>query len=262
MKLAIYGSPIGHSLSPAMHNAALRVAGIAGEYRLCDVDASGFELGVQDVRSGFVDGANVTMPHKHRAFELCDEVSATAERAGAVNTLSGGIGKVVGDNTDVAGIRSAWLERGLPTDGPVIILGSGGAAAATQVALDGREIVVVARRPEVAEAAVKKLRSGAQVVGWGNAIPPGTIVNATSIGMAGEKLPKYLLESATGLLDMSYGDKPTPSVETLRKRGVPVADGLDMLVGQAVGSFAIWTGVDVDPAVFRTAAEQELAKRR
>lgn len=261
MRLAIFGSPVGHSLSPAMHRAALAVAGIDGDYESCDVDLDGFLDGVVAIRTHRLDGGNVTMPHKMVAYELCDELSPDAEQAGAVNTLAMQGKQLCGHNTDVLGIRSAWTLRGLPATGPVTILGAGGASAAAQVALRGREVYVSARRSEAAQKLVERVGTGAQVIGWDQSMPAGVVVNATSLGMRGETLPDYLLESATGLLDMSYGNAPTPAVSSLRVAGVPVADGLDMLVGQAVGSFAIWTGVDIDAGVFRTAAEHELANR-
>ena len=261
MNLAIFGSPVGHSLSPAMHTAALASAGLVGEYQARDVDHDGLLAGIIEIRTGALHGANVTMPHKLAAYDVCDQISAAAARAGAVNTLSSYGGQLRGDNTDVLGIRSAWTARSLPHDVPVVILGAGGAAAAAQVALDGQELYVVARRPDAAQRMVDRVEAGAQVIAWGEPAPAGVIVNATSLGMHGETLPEYLLESAVGLLDMTYGDKQTPSVAAFRGAGRPVADGLDMLVGQAVGSFAIWTGVDVDPEVFRAAAVAELARR-
>lgn len=261
MKLAIFGSPVGHSLSPAMHRAALAAAGLTGDYETRDVDHAGFLEGVVEIRNGGLNGANVTMPHKMVAYELCDEMSSDAARAGAVNTLRLRDGSLCGENTDILGIRSAWALRALPDDGPVVILGAGGAAAAAQVALEGRDIYLLARRPEAAQQTARRVGAGAQVLGWGESVPRGVVVNATSLGMHGELLPEYLLESAVGLLDMTYGESPTPAVTTLRAGGLPVADGLDMLVGQAVGSFAIWTGIDVDAGVFRLAAEQELARR-
>ncbi len=261
MKLAIFGSPVGHSLSPAMHRAALNAARMTGDYETRDVDHTGFLEGVVEMRNGGLAGANVTMPHKMTAYELCDEISMEAELAGAVNTLSLRDGALWGDNTDIAGIRSAWKVGALPEDGPVVILGAGGAAAAALVALEGREVYLLARRLEAAQQTARRVGIGAQVLGWGEPVPRGVVVNATSLGMHSELLPEYLLESATGLLDMTYGDSPTPSVTGLRAKGLPVADGLDMLVGQAVGSFAIWTGIVVDAGVFRLAAEQELAGR-
>ena len=261
MKLAIFGTPVGHSLSPAMHMAALEYIGVAGAYSARDVDLLGFRAGVAELRAGDLDGANVTMPYKRRAFELCDEKTEQAGRVGAVNTLFVRQSRLVGENTDVVGIGTAWDLRGLPDSGPIIILGAGGAAAAALVALAGRPQYVLARRPERAESLTARIGSSAVVIPWGEPIPPGVVVNATSMGMKGEALPKYLLESATGLFDMPYGETPTQSVLMAKRRSLPVADGLDMLVGQAVASFSAWTGVDVPATVFRGAAVEELKRR-
>jgi len=261
VKLAIFGSPVAQSLSPAMHRAAFDHIGREGDYEARDVDPAGFRAGVVELRAGLLGGANVTMPLKMAAYDVCDELSTRATRAGAVNTLFMRGSLLWGDNTDIAGIEFAWAEAGLPEEGPVVILGAGGAAAAAQVALAGRDVRVVARRPLAAQNVVDRVGVGASVIRWGEPVPPGVLVNATSLGMRGETLPAYLLDSATGILDMAYADVPTTAVAELESRGLPVADGLDMLVGQAVGSFLTWTGVEVGPDVFRTAAQGELRRR-
>jgi shikimate dehydrogenase len=227
-----------------------------------DVDHNGFLAGVAEVRAGELHGANVTMPYKMVAHDVSDTLSKRAALVGAVNTLSVHEGRLTGDNTDVNGVVYAFNAAELPQHHPVIVLGAGGASAAAQVALADRELHVVARRPELAESMVARLKSGARVISWGDAVPSGVVVNATSLGMRGELLPEFALDAATGLLDMAYGDIPTRSVAILRDRGLPVADGLDMLVGQAVGCFRIWTGRDVEPMVFRGGAESELRRRQ
>ena len=262
MKLAIFGSPVEHSLSPAMHRAAFAHVGLEGDYLTRDVDENGFLEGVAEIRVGDLDGANVTMPFKILAHNVSDAVSPRAARVGAVNTLSVSRGQLTGDNTDVDGVAYAFKEAKLPEMDPVVILGAGGAAAAALAALAHRELYVVARRPEQARSVVVRLGSDAAVIPWDEAVPGGVIVNATSLGMGGELLPDWALAAATGLLDMAYGDAPTRSVAALRGDGVPVADGLDMLVGQAIGCFRIWTGQEVRPVVFRSAAETELQRRR
>lgn len=262
MKLAIFGSPVEHSLSPAMHRAALAHIGLEGEYLTRDVDENSFMEGVAEIRAGDLDGANVTMPFKILAHNLSDALSGRAVRVGAVNTLSVSGGQLIGDNTDVDGVAYCFEQAALPVTDPVVILGAGGAAAAAQVALADRELYVVARRPEQARFVVDRLGSGAAVIPWGEAVPGGVIVNATSLGMRGELLPDWALDAASGLLDMAYGNAPTRSVAALRHDGIPVADGLDMLVGQAIGCFRIWTGEEVDSFVFRNAAETELHRRR
>lgn len=261
MRLAIFGSPVAHSLSPAMHQAALEHIGEDGGYEARDVDQAGLFDGIADLRKGLLTGANVTMPHKVIAYEVCDDVTNRATTVGAVNTLLMRGDDLVGDNTDVEGVRSAWELRQLPPSQPVVILGAGGAAAAALMALRGQDLHVVARRPAVAHLMVDRVGARADVLAWGEPVPAGVIVNATSLGMQGEMLPKFLLDSATGLFDMPYGDVETRSVRVARDRGLPVADGLDMLVGQAIGSFAAWTGVRLDATIFRAAAEAELAGR-
>lgn len=261
MRLALFGFPAKHSLSPAMHAAALAALGIGGDYTAREVDLDGLYAGIGELREGGLDGANVTMPYKRVALEVADELSDTAERVGAINTLTAEAGSLLGANTDADGVRAAFAAADLPESDRVIVLGAGGAAAAALVALAEREKYLVARSLDRAHRTLERTGTEAKVVSWDEAVPPGVVVNATSLGMRGERLPERLTDLATGLLDMPYCDVPTPAVALMRSRGLPVADGLDMLVGQAVASFAIWTGSEVDAAVFREAAEQELLKR-
>jgi shikimate dehydrogenase len=261
VRLVLLGSPVAHSLSPAMHRAALAHIGLAGDYVARDVADEGVIEAVSEIRLGVLAGANVTMPHKRLAHQFCDRRTSAADRTRAVNTLYRQSGKVVGENTDIAGVRAAWQFAELPDDVPVVILGAGGAAAAALVATEGRQQYVVARNAGRATQLIDDVGVAATVIPWGASVPAGVVVNATSLGMRGEQLPETVLEQACGLLDMPYGDQPTPAVEALRRAGNPVADGLDMLVGQAVESFAIWAGAEVESSVFRDAAEHELLKR-
>ncbi|MDJ0496867.1 MAG: shikimate dehydrogenase [Acidimicrobiia bacterium] len=261
MKLALFGSPAKHSLSPAMHRAALAATAIDGDYVAREVDLDGFLAGIGELRRGGLDGANITMPYKRTALEEVDELNETAERVGAVNTIAVTSGSLVGDNTDVLGVLAAFGVAGLPEMDPVVVLGAGGAAAAALVALAGRRQYIVARDLGKARDIVARVGAAAETVAWGDPVPAAVVINATSLGMQGESLPEEYTASATGLLDMPYRNEPTPSALLLRKRGLPVADGLDMLVGQAVASFEIWTGRTVGVEVLRNAAEQELLKR-
>ena len=121
VRLALLGSPVAHSLSPVMHEAALRHVGIEGTYAAYDVDDIGFRGAIDDLAAGRLTGANVTMPHKDLAYSLCDVRSPEAERARAVNTLSQVGGSVIGSNTDIGGVTVAWRKAGLagrcPGDG-------------------------------------------------------------------------------------------------------------------------------------------------
>ena len=250
----VLGDPIAHSLSPVIQQAAFDHFGISAQYERRWVDDQGLQAAVAEIRSGAVAGANVTMPHKALAANLCDELVAPARRIGAVNTLWAREGKVYGTTTDPEGVRYAWQRAGLPDGRPVHILGAGGAAASALVALEGRAIRVSARSEQRARDLVVRLASDASVIPWGTAIPNAVVVNATPIGMGGESLPPNVVEGASGLLEMTYGASPSPATTALLKRGLPVAEGLHMLVGQGLASFKIWTDFDGSADVMLEAA--------
>lgn len=254
MRLAVLGSPVAHSLSPAIHNAALEAVGIPGGYVARDVDEAGLVEAIRELRSGTLDGANVTMPHKAAAFELCDRSEADGRRARAVNTLVPVAGSVVGHNTDVGAVRAAWEWAGLAEEGPVLVLGAGGAAAAALLALEGRPITIGARRPEAAAAVLESVGVAGRVVDFGTPVPGATVVNATPIGMLGEPLPEPVLAECAGLFEMAYGAGPTPAQRTVAAASLPVSSGAEMLVAQAAAAFRLWTGREAPLPVMRRAA--------
>ncbi|NNC91814.1 MAG: hypothetical protein HKN80_04920 [Acidimicrobiia bacterium] len=240
LRLALLGDPVEHSLSPRLHAAALDGAGIEGTYEARRVDVGGMESAVEEIRRGRLHGANVTMPYKGVAARLADVLEPDAARAGSVNTLLLRAGLVTGASTDVEGIRRAWGQ--LP-HGPVLILGAGGAAAAALLALEGRTLSVAARRRAAAESLVSQTGVDASVAEWGEPMDGAVIVNATALGMQGENLPEGVLDSAAGLFEMPYGTARTPAVIAATAHGLPVVEGVEMLVSQAALSFELWTGV-------------------
>lgn len=242
MRLVVLGDPIDHSLSPALHTAAFAATGLVAEYVSQRVDAAGMKRAVAQIRRGELAGANVTMPHKELAATLSDRLAAQVERAAAVNTLVRVAGRVVGHNTDIAGIRAAWTAADLPAEAPVVVLGAGGAAAAALLALEGRDIHLAARRPHAASELADRVGVQAEPVAWGESVTGAVVVNATPIGMGQETLPGGLLDVAVGLFDMAYGPAETPAVLAARRAGLPVADGRSMLLHQAAASFELWTG--------------------
>lgn len=239
--LAVLGSPVSHSLSPVMHRAGLEALGLDGSYEAIDVDEAGMARQAERVRAGHLTGANVTMPHKRLAAALADELTTTAARAGAVNTWYLAEGRLTGAITDVHGVRAVISRRALPAD-RILLLGSGGAAAAALVACEGTSITVSARSMDKAYRLVEETGVDAEVVAWGTAVPGAVILNATPIGMRGETLPEGPTASATGLFDMTYGWGPSPALREVSARGLPTADGIDLLAAQAEESFRIWTG--------------------
>ena len=262
MRLALLGDPVAHSLSPAIQNAALAAARIPGTYEPRKVDGAGVREAFDELRSGALDGANVTMPHKRLAAELCDEIDPQASRAGAVNTLVRVGGAVIGHNTDIAGICRAWRRVGLPTGSPVLVLGTGGAAAAALLALEGSEIFVSGRRVGAAAELAVGVGVAATEVDWGSGVAGAVIVNATPLGMRGEALHDAVLAAGTALFDMAYGPEETPAAGMFRGRGQPVVAGTDLLVAQAVESFRLWTGRQADEAAMVTALASPVGEGR
>jgi shikimate dehydrogenase len=253
VRLVVLGDPVAHSRSPAIQTAALEACGIEGTYTARRVDNAGMVSAVDEVRYGRLSGANVTMPHKQLAFELADRVTESALRSGAVNTLVRRDGEVWGYNTDVEGIKEVWGSVPFPTDRPVLILGSGGAAAGVIVAVSEHSIVVSARRDEAAADVLERTRAEGAIVPWGASVNGAIVVNATPIGMGAESLPLDVLAAATGFFDLTYGPVESPSVRYARNHGIPVADGKALLLAQAAASFEIWTGIPAPVDVMRAA---------
>ncbi|MEZ5176025.1 MAG: shikimate dehydrogenase [Acidimicrobiia bacterium] len=254
MRFGIVGDPVDHSRSPAMHEAGFRALGIDAVYEFLPTPPDHFDRIIDGLRSGRLDGVNVTMPHKRAAFDAVDEHTVDAQRSGSVNTIVCRNGRLVGANTDVGGITDAFDTARIPDLAPVLVLGSGGASASAVVALCGRAVYVSARNPAAATAMLDRVQCPGVVVRWGEGVAGSAIVNATPIGMHGESLPRPVLGVASGLVDMAYGPEETPACRAIRRGGLPCADGLDVLVGQAIGAFRLFTGTTPDRDILTTAA--------
>jgi shikimate dehydrogenase len=259
-RLAVIGQPIAHSLSPAMHNAALAALGLTGEwsYEAIELSSEEFAAGVTRLRGeGFV-GANVTIPHKLAALELATEASAAAREIGAANTLTFTGDGVRADNTDAPGLVAAME---IPLKGSrALVLGAGGAARAAVWGLrrEGAEVDVLNRTPGSASRLAAELDA--------RALGPGTppialenyraLVNATAIGLGASEasaasqladlktlgLPVDELGDHLVVADLAYGDEPTALGRLARSHGARFVDGLEVLVRQGAESFRIWTG--------------------
>ncbi len=253
LRFAVVGDPVLHSMSPAIHNAGFAAYDVDAIFEHLPTATDEFETVVAMLRNGELAGVSVTMPHKEHAFSAVDEMDEFARRSHAVNTIMVVEGRLVGYNTDVAGVRQACAQAGVSETAPVLILGAGGAAAAAVIAMDGRSLFVSARKATAAHTLADRTAADALVVAWGDGIAGAVVINATPVGMAGEELPDNVLAVGSGLLDMAYGQGETPACAMYRDRGLPCADGLDMLIAQAVSAFERFTGITPDPNIFRTA---------
>lgn len=257
MRFGVVGYPVAHSRSPAMHTAGYEYLGIDAVYELLETPSDGFPSIEAGLRNGTLNGVNVTMPHKGHAFAAVDNVDESVDRVGAVNTITVTYGLLTGFNTDMDGVLHAMAHLQLPPGTPVHVLGSGGAAAAAIVAATKTgPVSVSARNEQRVTDLLKRIGTDAMVVPWGSWPEDTIVINATPLGMNGEPLPERILEGATGLVDMPYGEEVTPSVMTAQSLGIPYADGLVMLAGQAVEAFRLFTGHRVPVEIMETAARK------
>jgi shikimate dehydrogenase len=241
---AVLGDPIAHSRSPELHRAMLEISGLEGEYTRVRADEQILEAELARMRQGAWHGLNITMPLKAAAARLADSTSPQARRAGSVNTLVPADGAIHGESTDATAIHELLDSGRFDDRTAILVLGSGGAAAAVLSAIDDREpVYVAARRPERAEELTQRL--GGANIAWGTAVAGALVVNTTPLGMHGEALPGDVLDAASGLIDLPYRDGETPAIVTARRRDMEAADGHEFLLRQAIASFRLWTGAEV-----------------
>lgn len=264
----LLGSPVAHSLSPAMMNYSFEQQGIDARYSVIDVKEDRIGEVVRKLRAEGASGWNVTMPVKHAMSLLCDELSTASEIGGSVNTVLHRDGKLYGYTTDGIGITDALARAGEPVPGSsVTLLGTGGAASAIliQAALDGAsDITVFANRPASAahaERIAEKLRPLSDTkIRIRSYKEPGALreslaqsrilIQATSIGMrtAEQNGTDCLIPDASYLhaglyvYDIIYHPAETPLIKMAKEAGCRCENGYSMLIGQGAASFRIWTG--------------------
>jgi shikimate dehydrogenase len=249
----LIGWPAAHSRSPLIHHYWLRKLGIEGGYSIEAIPPEGFAEFVQHLSGhGFV-GANVTLPHKERALALTVP-DARARAVGAANTLWYEDGELRSTNTDIEGFVDNLdaCAKGWDATGDALVLGAGGSSRAVVFGLIERGIkrVHLANRTmERARALADQFGNSVQAIAWDaiNEMLPraGLLVNTTSLGMHGQpalELDVALLPSQAIVADLVYVPLETELLKAARERGLKTADGLGMLLHQAVRGFELWFG--------------------
>ena len=281
--LGLIGYPLGHSLSPKLHNAALRYCDLQGEYSLFPIgpdDTQSLKGVVGRVRSGEITGVNVTIPHKQAIIPFLDELTKTAEAIGAVNTIYLRNNQLIGDNTDAPGFLTD-LKKFL-TESPshrtgdglrvrekkALVLGAGGSARAVVYALlkDGWNVILAARRIKQAQQFVD-LYTNYQLqiadftllnIELSNI---ALIVNTTPVGMNPntDQSPwpeNYPFPQHAAIYDLVYNPGETRLVKEARVQGLSAITGRGMLIEQAALAFQLWTGKQVSPEIMLSAMEE------
>jgi shikimate dehydrogenase len=275
---AVLGWPLRHTLSPALHQAAYRAAGLNGwTYEARPTRPEDLPAALAEVGAGALAGVNLTTPHKEAAVPLVDRLERPADAVGAVNTVVRGAGGLVGANTDVAGaLWALGAQLGLRDHrwdgaGPAVLLGTGGVALAVAHAwarldeardrqgLPTCPLVVAGRDPARVARVAAQAGPAAQLAAWTEAgrlvADARVLVQATTVTAAGEPVPgQDRLRPGARVLDCNYGPASQGLVTAARAAGAAAAaDGLGMLCAQAAGAVARIAGVRPDLAAMAAA---------
>ena len=267
---AVIGSPVHHSLSPALHNAAFDALEVDWVYVALHVAPGEGQRAIDAMRLLGLGGLSVTMPHKETVAGAVDALDPAAEALRSVNTVvPAADGTLVGYSTDGAGFVASLSAAGVSVHGRTIgLLGAGGAARAIADALGraGAAQVAVINRTASSAEATAALAGRVGVVAGADAVRAADIVvNATSVGMGSNvDLPcdPDLLRAGQVVADIVYHPRETALLRSARSVGAIAVDGLGMLVHQAALQQQLWHGLVPDIDVMTAAAERELAARR
>ncbi len=276
---AVIGWPLGHTLSPVMHQAALDELGLDAAYTALPTPPGSEDDRFQDVRTGRLAGLNVTIPHKLAAFRAMDRLTPAAQRTGAVNTVIRDGQHLLGDNTDPYGFSEALRQFGNfdPAGASVVVLGAGGAARAAVIALldaGARRILIANRTPARAHQLVQDLQPPNDTPIESCALTDARLpqrladaqllVNTTSVGMAdgpapaASPVPPGWLHPNLFVYDIVYRPAVTPLLAAAQQCGAPTLGGLEMLVMQGAASLQQWTGRPAPARTMLTAARTAL----
>lgn len=266
-RYGVVGFPVAHSRSPFIHGMFARQTAQNMEYRLYEIPPVAFKSEIAKFFAAGGRGLNVTVPHKTAAADFATDLTDRAERAGAVNTLAMQGGRVLGDNTDGAGlVRDLQHNLGIEVQGKrVLILGAGGATRGIMAPLLGLgldELLVANRTAARARDLVSPFSDLGRVRGCGfddlPMRPFDLVINATSAGLDGQvpKIDSAVIGPMTTCYDLSYAKTGTPFVKWAAGQGCARAvEGWGMLVEQAAESFTLWRGVRPDTAPVLAALE-------
>ena len=259
-RYAVVGNPVAHSLSPRIHAEFARETGQAMSYEAIEIATDGFAAGIAALQQQGYRGVNVTVPFKREAWELCDELSARARIAGAVNTLVlQADGAIHGDNTDGVGLvrdLTHNLKINIPGQN-LLLLGAGGAVRGVLeplLALSPAQLTIANRSVDKARALARDFESFGkiEVLAYDQLKRQGyhLIINATAAGLSNQLPPisAAALDRGGVCYDMMYNlNAPTAFVEWSIEQGVQQSyDGLGMLIEQAAEAFRIWRGMRPD----------------
>jgi len=267
MQCAVLGSPIAHSLSPAMHRAAYAELGLDWTYEAVELDEDGLEVFLSSLGDD-VRGFSVTAPLKRRVAALVPEASELVGRLGVANTILVEDTGLRSDNTDVPGAVAALRERGVEQARSARILGGGATAASMAYAvasIGADRVEFVVREPSRATEAANAAKAAGLAVTIHTIDEPlidklDLLISTVPGEVVGSRSHE-LVDSSRAVFDVVYDPWPTPIAKAAEQAGVRVVSGLDLLAHQAALQVELMTGEQVSPQLLRRAALAALSTR-
>lgn len=260
----LIGHPVEHSFSPYIHNFLAEEYNVDLRYTCFDVNPTDVKEALQGIKALGIIGSNVTIPHKIEVIPYLDEVERNAAIIGSVNTIKNHEGRLIGYNTDGVGFIKSVLDEGhILKDKHVMVLGAGGASRAVVVALAAHgvgKITICNNTLERAESLAENVRSNFEEVEV-NVMPLAVtskdlkdvnfLINTTPLGMSSKKDlmpidPNIVPPSDLVVCDIVYTPHDTKLLKWAMQRQLKVVHGIGMLINQAIASFEIWTGLEID----------------
>jgi shikimate dehydrogenase len=259
----IIGHPVGHSLSPAIHNAAFRQIKKNAVYLAFDVlDLPG---AIEGIRALGIKGLSVTIPHKEAIFGLLDEIDPVASRIGAVNTVINREGHLVGTNTDWMGAVRALKEATELKGKRVLVIGAGGASRAVCIGLMDMGVAgvhIANRTPERARALAGVCNASWSGLDGISEVEASILINTTSVGMTPDvdeiPIPPEFLSRFQVVMDIVYSPIETRLLREASERGCKTVKGIKMLLYQGIAQFELWTGETAPISVMESALKASI----
>jgi shikimate dehydrogenase len=262
---ALFGNPVAHSLSPLMHNAALQRMGIAASYCACRVED--LAEAIEKIKKLPLRGISVTIPFKQAVMPYLDEIDASAQEIGAVNTISHeATGMLKGYNTDWIGMVRDLEDALQIKKKSFVILGAGGAARAAIFGIRqrGGMPVIVNRTPERGEKLAREFGVPFYPLAQVKTISADCLINTTPVGMTPDKkkspLPKEAIGKFRWVMDCIYNPLKTQLLKDAEEAGCIVINGLGMFVHQGAEQIRIWTGKEPPIEIMREVVVAKLEK--
>lgn len=277
-RAAVIGHPIGHTMSPFIHERLFRLQGIQADYSVLDI--ADLPTAIGKLRK--LDVFNITIPHKNAILPFLDWAEEKAKAFGSVNTVQNRDGRLCGFTTDGAGCRLALEKAGRALSGRLLLLGNGGAARALAFeAVSGRELsaLTIACRDasrEKAEALLKEVMRYGKAAGTAFCVKSyeeleqgkeqyDLLLNATSVGMyprmENSPVSGNVVQCCRAVFDAVYNPEETALLSLAKQAGIPFVGGMEMLVYQAVAAHELWYGAEFRPEDLETLCEDAKTER-